>query len=73
MSTHVCTIWERMSISDATSRHLKLGAEDRVWSRMCDGLAIFLVLQPGVKPKPNDDGYVSLDSALSMKGLRARQ
>jgi hypothetical protein len=69
MSEYLSTNWECIQVSDATAKYLRLG-EYRVWARMDDGIAIFLVLRTGQEPRPNDGGYASIDSALKTKGLR---
>lgn len=67
--SHLATDWERVNISSSTRKHLKLGF-DHVWTRMFDGFAEFLVLNPRHQPGWASRGYNSLDAALQNRGLR---
>jgi hypothetical protein len=58
------TPWELVELSEATEKHLKLGT-GRVWSRMNDGIIIFIVLHAGLTPGPDNGGFVSLDAAIT--------
>ena len=64
------TTWEHIEVSEATAKYLRLG-EYHVWSRMAEGIPIFLVLRADQTPGENDGGYTSIESALKTKGLRA--
>jgi len=67
--TGVSTPWEHVQVSEATAQYLRLG-EYQVWSRLFDGVPIFLVLRAEQEPGVNDGGYTSIESALKTKGLR---
>ena len=69
MTVYATTPWECVQVSEATAKYLRLD-EYKVWSRLMDGISVFLVLRAEQTPGANDGGYHSIDSALRTKGLR---
>ena len=61
------TPWDKMEVSEATAKHLKLG-DYSVWTRTDDGLSLFIVLQAGKEPDLWTPGYGSLEMAMSARG-----
>jgi hypothetical protein len=64
---NLSTYWERMSVSEATARHLRLD-NHHVWSRITRGLIHYLVLRARQKPAARDMGWLLIQSAVTNKG-----
>jgi len=65
------TPWEHVPSSDATATHLYLDAW-QVWTRLFDGLPVFIVLPPLHTPGEGDIGHHSLAFALRAKEFSTR-
>lgn len=61
------TQWERVPATDRTLPYL--GVTHGLWNRLFDGESIYTVLPTAQEPGPNDGGYRTIQSALTVKGL----
>ena len=58
--------WEKMDVSEATAKHLKLG-DYSIWTRVDGGITMFIVLWTELEPDLWTPGYSSLEMAMSTR------
>lgn len=64
----VDSYWFHHKISNPTRKHLGLG-DFEIWTRVLDGITLYIVMPPDKEPPENTRGRTSLDAAIRVATL----